>query len=343
MAFLNRKLLVDAVFINNSGGLVLLKYLINQLEKNDIDIVYLLDIRVKNILIKIKKSNDVYYIKNSLFERFKFYYFNKNTFNKVLCFGNLPPSIKMHAAVYTYFHQLNYLRANTDLGFINNCIFFIKKIIFKWHINFTDYWIVQTKYVKDEFILKYSFLNQSDILTIPFYPPLITKVKDKKLDYNYLYVSSGVKYKNHINLLSAFCLFYDEYKVGTLYLTVSNDFPNLLKRINILIDNGYPIVNIGNVDRSDLKEYYSFCKFIIYPSNVESLGLGVIEGIENDCFVIGPNLPWIKSVCIPSIEFNPESVESIFAAFNKSKGNDFGLSKQLTFNEIDNLLYILKI
>ena len=34
--------LVDAIYVNNSGGLVLLKYLIEELEASELDIFYIL-------------------------------------------------------------------------------------------------------------------------------------------------------------------------------------------------------------------------------------------------------------------------------------------------------------
>lgn len=338
MALRDKKLLLDAVFINNSGGYVLLEYLIKEFEKADISIVYLLDYRVRDKDLKFKKSNKVIFLKNSLIRRLLFYYFNRNSFSEVLCFGNIPPSIKINAVVYTYFHQLNYLSVKNELGALNNLIFRLKKYVFGLHIKLTDFWIVQTLYVKDELLTKYRELNNDIVYVIPFYPSLInTNILQKQND-SFLYVSSGYEYKNHMNLLSAFCLYFDTYKRGFLYLTISKEFNSLFKHINDLTDKGYPIINIGNVDRETLKYYYSISKFLVYPSNIESLGLGVIEGIENNCYIFGPDLPWLYSVCKPSLVFDPGSVNSILDVFKKSSGSDFKPSNLVAYNKIDELI-----
>lgn len=341
MALRNKKLLLDAVFINNSGGLVLLKYLIDELEKTNYDIVYLLDYRIKGICLGIKNSNNVFYLKNSLLNRFIFYMKNKHSFSKVFCFGNIPPSIRLDAIVYTYFHQLNYLQKRTYLGFINNIVFRFKKFFFRLHINLTDFWIVQTEYVKNELASKYTIKHSEKIYIIPFYPPIIVEDKLAKVEESFLYVSSGFIYKNHFNLISAFCKFFDRYGKGILYLTISDEFVDLRNLIDKYVLNGYPIVNLGNLNRDELGKYYSSCKFLIFPSIVESLGLGILEGIENDCVIIGPDLPWIFPVCVPSILFNPFSVDSIFDAFIVSQTSNYDKSKQMTFNKIDEIVNLL--
>lgn len=81
-------ILLDAVFINNGGGKILLDYLINEIEKQDIELIFLLDERVKGNHAEIK-TNKVIYIEGSFFQRHFFFKKNKNNFTKVICFGNL--------------------------------------------------------------------------------------------------------------------------------------------------------------------------------------------------------------------------------------------------------------
>ena len=57
-------ILVDAIYINNSGGKILLDYLIINLEKSNTKILYLLDTRVINKIPSIMSSNDVIFLKN---------------------------------------------------------------------------------------------------------------------------------------------------------------------------------------------------------------------------------------------------------------------------------------
>lgn len=65
-------ILLDAVFINNGGGKILLDYLINEIEKQDIELIFLLDERVKGNHAEIK-TNKVIYIEGSFFQRHFFF------------------------------------------------------------------------------------------------------------------------------------------------------------------------------------------------------------------------------------------------------------------------------
>ena len=120
-------ILVDAIYINNSGGKILLDYLIINLEKSNTKILYLLDTRVINKIPSIKNSNDVIFLKNNLFNRHNFYYHNKISFNKIICFGNIPPPLKNKAIVYTYFHQLLFLEKVKNLKYLDKIKLYFKK------------------------------------------------------------------------------------------------------------------------------------------------------------------------------------------------------------------------
>lgn len=75
-------ILLDAVFINNGGGKILLDYLINEIEKQDIELIFLLDERVKGNHAEIK-TNKVIYIEGSFFQRHFFSRKTKTTLQKL--------------------------------------------------------------------------------------------------------------------------------------------------------------------------------------------------------------------------------------------------------------------
>ena len=90
-------ILIDAVYINNGGGKVLLDYLMKFLEETNIEVYYLLDDRMSNNCISIKKSNRTKFLKANLFNRYVFYKKHRTNFSTILCFGNIPPSIKIES------------------------------------------------------------------------------------------------------------------------------------------------------------------------------------------------------------------------------------------------------
>ena len=70
-------LLIDAIYINTGGGKILLDYLIEELEKTDKQIFYLLDKRIEKEKYVVKSTNVILYLKSGFFDRINFYKKNK--------------------------------------------------------------------------------------------------------------------------------------------------------------------------------------------------------------------------------------------------------------------------
>ena len=335
-------ILFDAVFINNGGGKILLDYLIDEIEKQNIEITYLLDVRVKGNHPEIK-TNKVIYLQGSFFKRHFFYSKHKNKFTKVICFGNLPPSIRLNAEVYTYFHQLLFLEIPNSLSLFQKIVFGIKSIIFKELRKNTDFWIVQTNEVKKRLLQKLEITNEEKIKVIPFYPPLASSNIINLEKKGFLYASNGSSHKNHLNLLLGFKNYCDTNdSKQELHLTVGNEFTSLINEIEKLKNQGYPIINHGFVLRAELSYLYSNVKYVIYPSLSESFGLGLVEAIELGCDVIAADLPYTYIVCEPSFVFNPLDINDIEKAFAFSTNYSLEKTEQTVFNEINQFLELLK-
>ena len=119
-------------------------------------------------------------------------------------------------------------------------------------------------------------------------------------------------------------------------------YPELLHLVKTKIDLGYPIINHGFIERNDLIEIYQSNGYVIYPSLTESFGLGIVEAIENGCNVIGADLPYTYVVCNPSLVFNPLDVNDIKRALVESQLDNVKGTEQLVFDQIDELISILK-
>ena len=65
-----------------------------------------------------------------------------------MCFGNVPPTTKIKATVYTYFHQLLYLENTFSNGVLSGLSRKLKIYIISIFSVNTDYWLVQTENVK---------------------------------------------------------------------------------------------------------------------------------------------------------------------------------------------------
>jgi glycosyltransferase involved in cell wall biosynthesis len=335
-------ILIDCLYINNGGGKVLLDYLVPQLEKQNKDIFYLFDKRCENDFKTIPEERKVY-LEPSLISRLKFYKKNKNRFIKVLCFGNIPPVIKLNATVYTYFHQPMFLNIPKEFHFTQRLIFHLKIAVLKMNLENSDFWMVQHNFMKQGLVRKFN-LKPNTVLTYPFYPNEDLEIStDKSEENSFIYVSSGAAHKNHLRLIDSFCAFYDKSKLGKLILTVDKKtYPTLCVYIYEKVKAGYPIENIGFVSRESLITYYKNAEYLVFPSLEESFGLGIVEAIECGCKVIGADLPYMHQVCQPSILFNPFINKEIEKAFYLASIKKENKTIKKIDNKIDELISLLK-
>ena len=332
--------LIDALYINNGGGKILLDYLVCELEKSGKEVFYLLDKRVENKVPEIK-TNKVAFLKATLLARNDFYKNYQHSFSSILCFGNLPPNIRTSAKVYTYFHQLLYLHLPKDMTLKQKIVYTLKQKMVNHLKKNTDFWLVQSSLVKNGLVKKYGIASDK-ILELPFYPPFENPVSSQKFPNSYLYVSNANPHKNHGRLIEAFSKFYEKHNKGVLTLTVSDDFTELVNLIQTKQKKGIPIKNIGFVPRQNLQKLYAESEFLIFPSLTESFGLGLVEAIESNCKVIGADLPYTYQVCEPSLTFDAFNIDSIKKAIITASSQDVPLSKKIINNDINTLLKILE-
>jgi hypothetical protein len=333
-------LLIDTVFVNNGGAKILLDYLIEEVEKSNIKAFFLLDSRIKNNHTKILKNKYIY-IKGNYINRLLFYIYNVHKFDIIFCFGNLPPSFKTKVPVYTYLHQALYLKPSN----ITNIISFkqrLKNIIFTNTIKYSNYFIVQTDSTRNDFLNKYNSILSNNVYILPFYPEIINNSNLRIKNFNlFLYVSDGHFYKNHYNLINAFCNFTNLNDKAELHLTVNHTYDSLCNYIVNKQKLGYKIYNHGILKITDLEKLYNNAEYLIYPSLTESFGLGLIEAILYDCKVLASDLNFVNSVCKPSLKFDPNSSDSIYNALKMTTSTKLDKSYLSTSNKINDLLSLL--
>ncbi|WP_151714417.1 glycosyltransferase [Acinetobacter bereziniae] len=334
-------ILLDSVYINESGGLILLKYLVDQLEKRQLDVYYLFDNRTRSYFSFLDKSK-VKFIENSNIERIIFYKNNQCVFSKVLCFGNVPPPINLKIPVFVYLHQKLFIEIPDDFSLKKKLIFKFKQMVLNYYKKNADVWVVQSKLMKNQFSKKYFNGDASFVEVIPFYPKLNFSDKSiNRIKKSFVYVSNDAPHKNHENLISAFCNAYDQIKEGSLTVTVPVSNVNLCELISQKNKLNYPIKNIGFVDRDELALLYYSHEYLIFPSLTESFGLGLAEGIDGGCKVIVSDLPYAYEVCNPSLTFNPYNVESIESAIMKAITQELPESNKVISNDIQQLISLL--
>lgn len=336
---MKKPILIDALHICMGGGFNLLDYLVDNLIEIGVNFVLLKDIRCPKLKSEEKIRNLIVSSTDNK-SRNKYYRTHRNDFCSVLCFGNIPPCIHLDVPVHTYLHNVSLLKIPSDYGICQKMKSFLKKIYIR-HLSLnTDTWIVQTSntanLVKDN-LLK----GEQKIEIFPFFriPNNMNHIaKSERTDY--VFIGDYTSAKGHEYLVEAWEKLS---KIGfnhTLHLTVSES--HFTKVINSAISHGVKICNHGKISFEEVVELYNKAKATIYPSLNESLGLGIVEALKAGCDVIGCNLPYMTSVCKPSISFQPYSSDSIVEAVLAYESGTYNESKLIIRDMVkDFIKYLL--
>lgn len=312
--------LIDAAYIHESGGLVLLKKVINEFFKSGIKSHLLLDDRVPELFLK-KININFTLIKSNEKNRKVFYNKNKYSFNKIFCFANVPPPLKLNIETFILFHNRIIISNFEELNIFSikcKLIYFLKKIYIKNRNKLNYKWIVQTKSMKNKLSQSLS-IPESKIIMIPFFRDFnnINNSLPKKEKNVFTYVADGGPNKNHNTLLDAwFHLFKKNSLTPELNLTVSTRYPQIIKKIERLKTYGLKIINHGICNKNQIANLYYKSEYLVYPSLIESFGLPLIEAMFFDCKIISSDLDYVYDIVNPSLVFDPNSSISISETVN---------------------------
>lgn len=331
-------ILLDSLYINNSGGLRLLEYLVAELNNRDVDFYLLADVRCQG---KFDFCKHVRYMPASLWERKNFYKAKGGHFSSVLCFGNIPAPIKLNVPVYTYFHNINLLTLAETRTPAQKVTSWMKREVFRHYKKNTDYWLVQTSNTANE-LVKHLEEKSERVKLMPFYelPQELFSLANVPHGDDYVYISNYTGAKGHEELLEAWKILYDKGLNKTLHLTVPEDCPFTVE-VKKAKEKGVNVINHGFVPFDEVCNLYKESKAIIYPSHNESLGLGIIEAINTGCDVIGADLPYTYAICKPSALFKPHNAASIADAVLEYEKDNTTKSELLISNHIDELIDLL--
>lgn len=308
-------LLVDALYVNNSGGKVLLDYLIHKLLEHKVDVFFLLDKRCEESYLDLKLKNAIF-VEATLKNREKIYKNDNEKFTHFFCFANLAPPVKCNGKVVTYFHNLLLSEIPSGTPLKKRLFLLLKRYFSKKISNNSDLFLVQTEYAKQSFLKAY---GNRPVEVMPFYNDfqIAPGIKQSK---SFLYVSDGNPHKNHMRLLEAWRLVKDP--AAALWLTVSDAYPEVGLEIQRLQNDGFNVVNFKNLSRSALNALYAKSEYLLYPSLLESFGLGLIEGALAGCKIVASDLSYVFQVVQPSKVFNPLSIEAISTCINQLNENE---------------------
>lgn len=334
-------ILVDSIYINSSGGISLLNTFIKFIPSHSLNnYFFLIDRRLNDDFLKLKKIKNKLVIDASEKNRIKFYFKNKNRFKSFFCFGNVPPPISIDKRVVIYFqNELLLNNKNAHLSQKAQLILTLKKK-YIYLLNKKKYlWAVQTNRMKEKLVESLG-VQSNNVETYPFFEELN---KSDKINYEkntFIYVAGPGAHKNHKKLLLGFNEAAKNSKVHlTLRLTLPEDvFSSLLNSLNKIYPN-LRIENLGILKKEKLLKSYQKSQYCIYPSLKESFGLPLIEAAQLESSIIASNLPFVSEVIKPSLTFDPNSEKDIALIVLKAVNLNVPEKTVLKVtNKIENLL-----
>lgn len=240
----------------------------------------------------------------------------------VLCFGNLPPLFKISGRSFLFI-QNRYLLGDYDTRAFPRSVRLRIAIERRWlraRVSRIENVIVQSLSMAQEV--------EATLGITPWILPFIPgKVKNKRrnnidnfnIQSNFLYVASPEPQKNHRNLIEAWVLLAKKNIRPNLVLTINTgNAPSLVKWIKPLIrDHDLRIDLIGPVSHSRVMELYGEVGALIYPSNLESMGLPLWEASSSGLPILAGELDFVRDMVDPVETFDPSSPLSIARAVGR--------------------------
>lgn len=325
-------ILIDAVYINAGGGKVLLADLITALRGGS-GIVLLIDSRLTGVdttgftTIKIAPGE---------FGRASFYRKHSQQLERVLCFGNVPPPVRLEADVAVYFHNMLLCAPIVEIGHRRRWLATLKMAYIWVMSRNADRFLVQSQAVKSALAVRLP--PSAKIIELPFYPshsPSAGDNPDHPERWNrYAYVSHAYVHKNHGVLLEAWELLACRGIYPELHLTISGDHPQLYAKIERVRARGGLVVNHGFTEASRV---YRACGYQIYPSLAESFGLGLVEAAEAGCAILASDRPFVRQVVNPLATFDPNSASAIEEVVLRTYGKRASASEVVVRNQLSRL------
>lgn len=315
-------LLIEACNIKIGGGLVLLEYLVKNLKINNVRFKIIINKEIEDVF-----QEDVYIFNGS-------YLKNRNKFikqcisdckaTKVLYFGNFPPGFRNKNVQSILYIQNAFCLFDYNKSwhsFKENLGLYLRYLYLKLTIKNADIICFQTEIMKQKFIKKFK-PYQKKIEVLPFFDfegikntaQQILEKHDFIKRQRFIYVSSSSPHKNHKNLFEAWNILAKRGLFPELLVTLpsNSQYTKVLKdQIQMYKSMGIKINDLGHMSFEDILLKVAESEFCIFPSLLETIGLGLIEGSLMRNKVLAANMDYLQEIITPSDTFDPHSAESI--------------------------------
>ncbi len=247
----------------------------------------------------------------------------------VLCFGNLPPILKLRGRVVVFLQNrclIDNIRLD-NLPLKLRVRITIERLWLYNRVNIVDEFVVQTPTMKR--LLEARTQGRVPVRVLPFmadfngYARRSSQTQERRREScDFLYVASGEPYKNHHQLIEAWRLLAEEGLFPSLRLTLDEArFRTLCREIEEVRQRyRLKVTNMGVLSHGEVLALYKNVDALIYPSTLESFGLPLIEARQAGLPVLASELDYVRDVLDPEQTFDPESPMSIARAVKRFMG-----------------------
>ncbi|KHJ39132.1 glycosyltransferase, family [Pedobacter glucosidilyticus] len=338
--------LVDASHIFDGGAKILLYTLLSELDKLGINYIVLVDKRLRSIecggKIIVTSSNPIFVALKLIYIKYNFK--TKNHFS----FNSRPPTIKVGNSI-VYFHNLVFFE-ESKINLKKKLKDFIKKVYWRIFITNIDNLIFQTPYGYKLFKEYITVSKKTSISFIPFFNDIGLKINlnnltsDSFKKYDFIYPSLPYPHKNHLILLKAWEVLFDRGKEYSLVLTLldlKTDYCNeVFKRIKTLQEKGLKIITFEVLSWEETMIKIKQSKAMIFPSNLESLGLGLVEACMCDVPILMSNAECLSYVVEADYTFDLSNESDLLNKIEKI--HNYPKSRKILIeNKLDDLIELI--
>ena len=239
----------------------------------------------------------------------------------VLCMGNLPPLYALSSRTFLFL-QNRYLCEPLPLESFDlaaRCRIAAERAWLRSRLGNVSRVIVQTRSMRES-VLRHLGVDAAVIaFAAGAEAPAGGAPAARPPVKRFLYPASAEPHKNHVRLVEAWRLLRADGIEAELHLTVSGGTP-LAQELERWKREGLPLVNHGEVDAARLRELYSSCDALVYPSTAESFGLPLVEARAAGLPIVAAELDYVRDVADPAQTFDAGSSVSIARAIRRYLG-----------------------
>ena len=302
---------IYAVGLHSEGGLNILNRF---LEKKNYEIILYLD-----SILKFEKKKNYNFVSSNLIKRLFHFLELKKKLKRddhIYFLNGLPPILKLNCKISVGFQNANLFREFYKINFWNWLISMdsFRYLNFILNSKYVDNWYIFSP-LAHQILKKYtkSYINIKLINIYDKYKLSNKKNSEQPKDYKYhfIYPAALMKHKNHKLLIDILISLSKENIFPKVLLTLNSESMKKIKYDELKSKYKLKLFNIYETDQKKFLKIYSDCKYLIYLSSNETIGLPLLEAYSYGLKTIAPDLSYTSQFIKPDYLYDINSKKEL--------------------------------